>query len=294
MKSFAIKLSLCLLVLAALEARGFGKKHEIPPPEPRFMAISRIDILPILDLRVDKKDKVNFEALSKIAAGILQKSNYVAYPTVDRGTVGEIAEEDLTDAKPEWVKRLGPSQARWVMVLGLNDVHTKMTFGSTGNAEMIGFLFDKRDGSVVWKKTALGKQGQGGLLGMAMKGAMVDMAAQTAVANLLDDIPKRPKGYFPKSEPDAQPERPPVAAPPAPPVPAPPPQASLVIDSVPTGADIEVDGAFAGSTPSTVSVAPGSHQIAVKKKGFTDWTKTLNVTGGTIHLSAELEQTPPQ
>jgi hypothetical protein len=71
-------------------------------------------------------------------------------------------------------------------------------------------------------------------------------------------------------------------------------QASLAIDSTPAGADIEIDGAFVGNTPSTVSIAPGSHQIAVKKKGFTDWTKTLNVTGGTVHLNAELEQGPPK
>src|SRR5208337_2258980 len=66
--------------------------------------------------------------------------------------------------------------------------------------------------------------------------------------------------------------------------------ASLAIDSNPSDADIEIDGAFVGNTPSTLSVAPGSHRIAVKKKGFKDWTKTLNVTGGTVHLKAELEQ----
>jgi hypothetical protein len=77
------------------------------------------------------------------------------------------------------------------------------------------------------------------------------------------------------------------------PVPAAPTQVSLVIESTPPGADIEVDGAFVGNTPSTVTAAPGSHQIAVKKKGFTDWTKTLNVTGGAVHLSAELEQSQP-
>jgi hypothetical protein len=78
----------------------------------------------------------------------------------------------------------------------------------------------------------------------------------------------------------------------APPVPAPGAQASLAIDSTPPGADIEIDGAFVGNTPSTVAVAPGSHQIAVKKKGFTDWSKTLNVTGGTVHLNAELDTEP--
>ena len=80
-----------------------------------------------------------------------------------------------------------------------------------------------------------------------------------------------------------------------PPVPAVPPivaQASVSINSTPLGADIEIDGSFVGNTPSTVAITPGSHQIAVKKKGFTEWSKTLNVTGGTVHLNAELEQEP--
>ena len=72
-----------------------------------------------------------------------------------------------------------------------------------------------------------------------------------------------------------------------------PSRASLDVESIPSGADIEVDGSFVGNTPSTVEVASGSHQIAVKKKGFTDWTKTLNVTGGTVHLNADLEQLHP-
>jgi hypothetical protein len=85
----------------------------------------------------------------------------------------------------------------------------------------------------------------------------------------------------------------PLQVPVAPPAPAAPVQASLNIESVPPGADIEVDGAFVGNTPSTVTIAPGSHQIVVRKKGFTDWSKKLNVTGGTVHLNAELEQAPP-
>jgi hypothetical protein len=71
-------------------------------------------------------------------------------------------------------------------------------------------------------------------------------------------------------------------------------QVMLDCSSTPPGADIEIDGAFVGNTPSTVAVAPGSHKISVKKKGFADWTKTLNVTGGSIHINAELEQPPAQ
>lgn len=71
-------------------------------------------------------------------------------------------------------------------------------------------------------------------------------------------------------------------------------QATLAIASTPPGADIEVDGSFVGNTPSTVTLATGSHQVVVKKKGFADWSKTLNITSGNINLNAELEQTTGQ
>lgn len=65
--------------------------------------------------------------------------------------------------------------------------------------------------------------------------------------------------------------------------------ATLQIESSITGADIEIDGAFAGNTPSTLTVTPGQHTIAVKKKGYTDWTRTMNVSGTAVHLNADLE-----
>lgn len=63
---------------------------------------------------------------------------------------------------------------------------------------------------------------------------------------------------------------------------------SLIVSSTPAGADIDIDGAFVGNTPSTVSVAPGMHEIVVKKQGFADWSRKLAVTGGSIHLDATL------
>ena len=67
-------------------------------------------------------------------------------------------------------------------------------------------------------------------------------------------------------------------------------QVSLSIDSTPPGAEIDVDENFVGSTPSTVPVPFGSHQITVKKKGFTAWTRKMNVTGGNVYLNAELDR----
>jgi hypothetical protein len=67
-----------------------------------------------------------------------------------------------------------------------------------------------------------------------------------------------------------------------------PSSCSLVVQSTPPGADIEIDGAFAGNTPSTLTLAGGSHQVVVKKQGFADWSRNLNVTGGTINLNVEM------
>jgi hypothetical protein len=64
--------------------------------------------------------------------------------------------------------------------------------------------------------------------------------------------------------------------------------ALLDISSTPAGADIEIDGKFVGSTPSSVSVAPGDHDVVVKKSGFTAWQKKVSVSAGHINLAANL------
>jgi hypothetical protein len=68
--------------------------------------------------------------------------------------------------------------------------------------------------------------------------------------------------------------------------------AKLQVDSVPPGADIEIDGNFAGNTPSEVQVTEGDHTITVKKSGFKDWERKLKLSSGSsIRLNAELEST---
>jgi hypothetical protein len=71
----------------------------------------------------------------------------------------------------------------------------------------------------------------------------------------------------------------------------------VAVTSNPAGADIEVDGAFVGDTPSTITVAAGDHTISLKKPGFTPWERTVKVSGGKIQITAELQgsgETPTQ
>jgi hypothetical protein len=71
----------------------------------------------------------------------------------------------------------------------------------------------------------------------------------------------------------------------------------LDISSTPAGAEIEIDEAFVGNTPSSVEVSPGEHSIRISKKGFVSWVKTLKAMPGHASVSPELqptESTKPQ
>jgi hypothetical protein len=63
----------------------------------------------------------------------------------------------------------------------------------------------------------------------------------------------------------------------------------LTISSTPPNSEIELDGAFVGDTPSTLSLAPGDHTIAVTHKGFKRWERKMKATSGTVSLNVEME-----
>jgi len=67
-------------------------------------------------------------------------------------------------------------------------------------------------------------------------------------------------------------------------------QATVQIDSNPAGADIELDGAFAGNTPSSVGVPAGEHAIKITKAGYKAWERKLRISSGSVKIAAELEK----
>ncbi len=70
-----------------------------------------------------------------------------------------------------------------------------------------------------------------------------------------------------------------------------PSTARLSIASVPDGADIEIDGSFAGNTPSDLEVPEGERSVVVKKSGYKNWERKMKVVAGSsIRLNAEMEK----
>jgi hypothetical protein len=65
--------------------------------------------------------------------------------------------------------------------------------------------------------------------------------------------------------------------------------ASVIVKSTPPGCDINVDGKYMGSTPSTIQLAPGEHQVSIEKEEMRPWQRTMTVTaGGSSTIDATL------
>jgi hypothetical protein len=67
--------------------------------------------------------------------------------------------------------------------------------------------------------------------------------------------------------------------------------ATVTIKSTPDGADILLDGKFAGNTPSTIRIKAGDHTVRIELKGFSAWEKSLTVSADAqLTLNANLSQ----
>jgi hypothetical protein len=69
-------------------------------------------------------------------------------------------------------------------------------------------------------------------------------------------------------------------------------QTTIEFTSVPLGAEIELDGTYAGSTPSSEAVVPGEHTIKITKSGYKAWERKMKTTVGHVNVAAQLEQEP--
>jgi hypothetical protein len=62
------------------------------------------------------------------------------------------------------------------------------------------------------------------------------------------------------------------------------------ISTDPSGAEITIDGNYAGNTPSLINLKPGTHSIKITKNGYIPWVRSIEiVTGEQRTIAAALE-----
>ena len=69
--------------------------------------------------------------------------------------------------------------------------------------------------------------------------------------------------------------------------------ATLLVNSDPPGAEININGKFVGTTKSTLKLFVGEHAITIAKPGYKEWKRTIMLNPGSeITIDAVLEKTP--
>lgn len=169
-----------------------AKPADFMAPQFQPSQVDKLVVLPVLDHRVDRQGVLDLDArILPIAERELTRLGYGYVVVRDRQSIEGIAREDLESPSSEWIGTLGPPGTRWVMTLVLEASSSSLTFGSTGLAEMTGYLFDKQTHTLLWKNKELGQVGQGGLFGMMMKGMMEGWAIETAAELMFRTLPDR-------------------------------------------------------------------------------------------------------
>jgi hypothetical protein len=70
--------------------------------------------------------------------------------------------------------------------------------------------------------------------------------------------------------------------------------AEVTVNSVPDGAEVQVNGASSGKAPLKLTLPPGEYRIAVMKQGYNTWERHLKVaSGGTLQVNAVLTTLQP-
>lgn len=167
----------------AVTQPAFYRASEFKPE-----SIGQIALLPAVDARIDKNVTVNLEKrLRGDAAMILKRKGYaVVLNGASRETVA-LTNDNLRAADPALIKRLGPPGARWIMVLALIDLNV---VGGNDKVEVSGFLYNKENGSLLWRDTTICLVGDGGIFGVSVNDRKGDTAVSVAVISLLESIPE--------------------------------------------------------------------------------------------------------
>ena len=170
--------------------------------------VDLITILPIADLRKDRSADLGEDWEHKVigngpGAGWSTKDffsiklGYNIAIEKDFGGVSSINEDDFIDAEPSWVKKLGPKDARWILLVVLEKFVSQKISGDS--AECSATLYDKESGKAVWQhKVVKGEGGaaQGGLAGGISGGLIGAAIGAAAVAMIHENQDTLRKAFF--------------------------------------------------------------------------------------------------
>jgi len=213
---FAFFLLILLLFLNGCGAKYIHKSFKSED-------IDRITVLPFMDNRENPDPELNFEKLAQFGqSSIIDSLKYKKkYRTVVSGDIGNVSSYSVQDlpsrdlnsntafsVDPEsvdsgWIKQLGPSMERWILVPVLEDVSsTNVLIQMLASAKISAYLFNKKTGELWWQCSGTGRFAVGILTYGIMKAnspeenLLEEGVLSTAGAQCIENLPVRSGPYL--------------------------------------------------------------------------------------------------
>jgi len=138
--------------------------------------VDRVLILPVVDNRRDKTIDVDVEKLIQDkVVNMLSEKGYETRKFSDPACVRSAVPQRLALPTQDWLANLGPNDSRWVLLLEVTDTKYEKipyftlyyfinplalfySYPRNTSVEMRGYLFDKHDPSLSWKKQVIASQ----------------------------------------------------------------------------------------------------------------------------------------
>lgn len=193
----------CAIIVTVLSFSGVLASCVTLPLNPDYLDaefspadVDELIVLPIADLRVDKSVEADVQkSMTDALSDFLPIMGYEKVVYADTfGKVSSISEDDIEQGRVDWIQSLGPDRTRWVLLVALHDLATRLTYGSASVAECSGYLYDKAKGKTVWHQKAVGEFGYGALFGLsiAMLGkTLANNGAWVCAIELLTQLPTK-------------------------------------------------------------------------------------------------------
>lgn len=180
--------------------------------------VDRVLILPVIDNRRDKTIDIDVEKLiqDKVANKLSEKG-YETRIFNDPACVRSAVPQRLALPTQDWLANLGSNDSRWVLLLELTDTRYEkapyMTLvyivcpltilfnhPAITSVEMRGYLFDKHDPSLSWKKQVIASQRVNeSIITMWIYSEVDRLLLKEAAEKTVNDMPARPKPPTPAS-----------------------------------------------------------------------------------------------
>lgn len=197
MKNLFVFAMIAFAVLALLPGCFTPGKLMLDSPELYSVNKPLLYVLPLADARPDKSESANFDRWAvKTLARQLKRKGYKIEQVKDRTAEDAIEEDQLrglrdtlvTADEKKLIARLGPADARWILLPVLQDYHLKVVLGCKATVDAGCYLLDKQTG-----RTALWHKAEGvGSAGVLLCPLAGQSATESAFITICYSFPKNP------------------------------------------------------------------------------------------------------